>query len=139
MKYTAFCCLTFIFCAQAFCQTDEKGIVLGIERSAADAFTKHNVVFLTAAYADNAQLTSATGTVITKQQLIQSVERMTSCALSEMQVRIEGNVAIVTGLATISGKDDNGNYLNKNRFTDVLLKTKGQWQIIASQATPVGQ
>jgi len=122
-----------------FSQTDEKGIVLGIERSAADAFTKHNLVFLTSAYADNVHITTATGEVITKQQMLHSVENMTSASLSEMQVSIENNVAIVTGIKMTTGKNDNGAYSDKMRFTDTLLKTKGQWQIIASRATPITQ
>ena len=55
-----------------------------------------------------------------------------------MQVRIEGYVAIVTGIVLETGKDINGVYSNKLRFTDVLAKSKGVWKIIASQATAVG-
>jgi len=139
MKHITFIILTIMCSNIVFGQTDEKGIVLGLERSTADAFTKHNLVFLTSAYADNIQVITSSGDVITKQQLLQSVQNMTSASLSEMQVRIEGTVAIVTGQETITGKDDNGNYINKSRFTDVLLKTKGQWQIIASQSTSISQ
>jgi len=139
MKHLLFSLLLIVCCNTVFGQTDEKGIVLGLERSAADAFSKHNVVFLTSAYADNAHVVNTNGEVITKPQLLQSVENLTSASLSEMDVRIESNVAIVTGINTITGKDDNGNYSHKMRFTDVLLKTKGKWQIIASQSTTIAQ
>lgn len=131
--------IAMIVCSNVvFSQTDEKGIVLGLERSTADAFTKHNLVFLTAVFADNANIISANGEIITKQQLLQLVQNVNSATVSDMQVRIENNVAVVTGTAIETGKDNNGNpYSNKMRFTDVLLKTKGNWQIIASQVTAI--
>ena len=88
-------------------------------------------------FAENVSIISATGEVITKQQLLQSVQNVSSTTLSGMQVRIEGNVAIVTGMEVESGKDNISIYSNKMRFTDVLLKTKNQWQIITSQATAI--
>src|SRR5258705_13387886 len=103
MKKVIFTIATIVCCNAVFSQTDEKGIVLGFERSTADAFTKHNLVFLTAAYADNIHIITATGDVITKQELLQSMQNMTSATLSEMQVRIENYVAIVTGIEIVTG------------------------------------
>ena len=119
----------------AFSQNDDKANVLAVERSAANAFTKHDVVALNTAFADDATIISATGEILTKQQILQAVQNINSVTVSDMQVRIEGYTAIVTGVENETGKNDNGAYENKMRFTDVLLKTKGVWKIIASQAT----
>lgn len=119
----------------AFSQNDDKANVLAVERSAANAFTKHDVVALNTAFADDATVISATGDVLTKQQIMQSVQSINSVTVSDLQVRIEGYTAIVTGVEDETGRNDNGAYQNKMRFTDVLLKTKGVWKIIASQAT----
>jgi len=54
-----------------------------------------------------------------------------------MQVNIKGTIAIVTGMQTETGKNEAGAYTNKCRYTDVLEKIKGQWYIIASQATAI--
>ena len=137
MKQIIFTIITIVCCNSVFSQTDEKGIVLGLERSTADAFTKHNLVFLTSIFADNINVITATGDIINKQQLLESVQNVNSVTVSNMQVRIENNIAVVTGIAMETGKDDNGVYSNKMRFTDVLLRTKGQWQIISSQATVI--
>jgi ketosteroid isomerase-like protein len=123
----------------AFSQNDDKANVLAVERNAANAFTKHDVVALNTAFADDATIISATGEILTKQQILQAVQSINSVTVSDMQVRIEGYTAIVTGVENETGRNDNGAYENKMRFTDVLLKTKGVWKIIASQATAIPQ
>lgn len=127
----------FVCSVSAFSQNDDKANVLAVERNTANAFTKHDVVALNAAFADDANVISANGSVLNKQQIMQSVQNVNSVTLSDLQVRIEGYTAIVTGVENETGRNDNGAYENKMRFTDVLLKTKGVWKIIASQATLV--
>ncbi len=127
----------FVCSVSAFSQNDDKANVLAVERNTANAFTKHDVVALNAAFADDANVISANGSVLNKQQIMQSVQNINSVTLSDLQVRIEGYTAIVTGVENETGRNDNGAYENKMRFTDVLLKTKGVWKIIASQATLV--
>ncbi len=127
----------FVCSISAFSQNDDKANVLAVERNTANAFTKHDVVALNAAFADDANVISANGSVLNKQQIMQSVQSINSVTLSDLQVRIEGYTAIVTGVENETGRNDNGAYENKMRFTDVLLKTKGVWKIIASQATLV--
>lgn len=136
IKQTLFIVLTLICCNAVFSQTDEKGIVLGVERSTANAFTKHDIPFLTAVFTEDASITSATGELVSKQQMLQSVPNINSVTVSDLKVRVEGYIAIVTGVATETGKDSHGGaYSTRSRFTDVFEKNKGNWQIIASQAT----
>ena len=131
--------LSFVFFTAVFSQNDDKANVLAVERNAANAFTKHDVVVLNSVFSDDVNIISATGALENKQQLLQAVQNVNSVTVSDMQVRIEGYIAIVTGVALETGKNDNGVYSNKLRFTDVLEKTKGVWKIIASQATAVQQ
>jgi ketosteroid isomerase-like protein len=135
MKRILLAIVVITYSVAAFSQNDDKANVLAVERSAANAFTKHDVVALNNAFADDATIISATGAVLTKQQILQAVQNINSVTVSDMQVRIEGYTAIVTGVETETGRNDNGAYENKMRFTDVLLKTKGVWKIIASQST----
>ncbi len=137
MKKLLFAIGITVCCNNAFNQTNEKSIVLNVEERTAEAFTKHNLNFLNTVFADNVTIISATGDVINKQQLLQSVQNVNSATVATMQVRIEGNVAVVTGMETETGRNNNSVYSNKMRFTDVLLKTKNQWQIITSQATAI--
>ncbi len=137
IKHLLFTISTIVCTTVVFSQNDDKANVLAVERNTANAFTKHDIVALNAAFSDDAVIISATGAVINKQQLWQVVQNINSATVSDMQVRIEGCIAIVTGTELETGKDDNGVYSNKLRFTDVLEKIKGVWKIIASQATLV--
>jgi len=123
----------------AFSQNDEKANVLAVERSTADALTKHNAVYITSIFTDDATIIAPDGKLINKQQLIQYLPNITSVVLSDMQVKIKGTAAIVTGVQTETGKNDAGAYTGKYRFTDVLEKVKGQWFITASQLTSMDQ
>jgi ketosteroid isomerase-like protein len=138
-KHVLFFILTAIISSAAYSQNDEKANVLATEKSTADAFTKHNVVFLNAVFADDVSIITAKGETVNKQQLMQAVNSINSVVVSDMQVKIKGTTAIVTGIELETGKSDAGAYSNKYRFTDVLEKVKGQWQITATQATSIDQ
>ena len=122
----------------AFSQSDDKANVLEVERGMAAAFGKRDVVTLNAVFADDISIISATGDIINKQQLIKSAQTVNGVTLSDMQVKIKVNIAIVTGTELITGID-NGPYTNKQRFTNVLERKNNQWQIIAFQQTPLSQ
>lgn len=128
-------------CSSIFCQNDDKANVLAVERNVADALSKHNVNALNAAIADDASIITATGAIVTKQQLFQNMQNVTGVAVADMKVRVEGYVAVVTGLETEQGTDAHGTaYVNKMYFTDVLTRDKNQkWTIISSQATLIAQ
>lgn len=123
----------------AFSQNDDKANVLAVERSTADALTKHNAPYIIAAFADDATIITPTGELITRQQLIEYMPNINSVVLSEMQVKVKGVTAIVTGVQTETGKNESGVYTGKYRFTDVLEKVKGKWVITASQLTSMNQ
>lgn len=140
IKQTIFFVSALIFCNAVFSQNDEKANVLAVERGIADAFTKHNLANINIAFADDASIITAKGEIINKQQLMQSVSNVNSVVVSDMQVKIKGTVAIVTGTEIETGKDNSGTvYTNKSRFTEVLEKVKGQWQVTATQATSMDQ
>jgi len=56
--------------------------------------------------------------------------------LSDMNIRVDGNIAVVTGINHVKGKDDKGvAYERKIRFTDTWIKRDGRWQAWATQGT----
>ena len=56
--------------------------------------------------------------------------------LSQLNIRIDGNTAIVTGVNHVKGKDDKGvAFDRKVRFTDTWIKRDGYWQAWATQGT----
>ena len=58
--------------------------------------------------------------------------------ISEMNIRIDGNTAIVTGVNHIKGRDDKNQPVDyRLRFTDTFIKRDGRWQVWASQGTRI--
>lgn len=56
----------------------------------------------------------------------------------ELDVRVDGERAIATGLYLSQGTDDKGaKFDRRTRFTDVFIKRDGRWQIWSSQGTEV--
>ena len=55
-----------------------------------------------------------------------------------MNIRIDGNYAVVVGTFRMKGKDEKGSAIDrKMRYTDVWIKRNGQWQAWSSQGTPI--
>lgn len=53
----------------------------------------------------------------------------------EMNIRIDGNTAVVTGLVHVLGRDEKGQPMDMRvRYTDTFIKRDGRWQAWASQA-----
>ena len=65
--------MVFACCSTAFSQNDDKANVLALEKSTADAFTKHNLPYLNTAFADDASIITQQGVLVNKQQLMQYV------------------------------------------------------------------
>ena len=78
---------------------------------------------------------------MTKAQELADVEKrdenIESLTLTDMRVRVYGDVAIVTmrerEISTKKNADSSGEYL----YTDVFVKRDGRWQAVNSQGTPV--
>jgi len=61
-----------------------------------------------------------------------------SLDLSDLNVRTEGNTAIVTGINRVVGRDAQGKSIDRRvRFTDVFIKRDGRWQVWATQGTTI--
>ncbi len=58
-----------------------------------------------------------------------------SAELSEIDVRIEGGAAVVTGINRFKGRDEKEQPFDiRFRFTDTFVKRDGHWQVWATQA-----
>ena len=89
--------------------------------------------------ADFTEVSFMTGAVNDKQTSMMELKNdkavFDSFSLSGMNIRIDGNTAIVTGIANVKGKDDKGMAMDMRlRFTDTFIRRDGRWQAWASQA-----
>ena len=58
--------------------------------------------------------------------------------LSEMDIRVEGNMAVVTGVNHVKGRDEKAQPFERRvRFTDTFIKRDGRWQVWATQGTRI--
>ncbi len=94
--------------------------------------------------ADFTEVSFMTGAVNDKQTSMMELKNdktvFDSFSLSGMNIRIDGNTAIVTGIANVKGKDDKGAAMDMRlRFTDTFIRRDGRWQAWATQAMVMPQ
>jgi len=57
--------------------------------------------------------------------------------LSDLDVRMYGNTAVVTGQVNQKSTNDGADTSGQNRFTSVYVKQNGRWISVANQATAI--
>lgn len=98
---------------------------------------------INALLADDWAVTDPVGRVLTKAQVMAELDsgerKLESGAIDDVNVRLFGNVAVVTGRTTATGSYQGNSVSVKLRFTDVFVKRSGRWNAVASQATLIAQ
>lgn len=122
---------------------NDGGQLLYMEREWNDADKAKDVAWFERNYAEDAtDISGRTGVVQTKAEVLASMKTdksvLDSLELSDLNVRMEGNTAVVTGVNHVKGRDDKGQAIDRwTRFTDIFVKRDGRWQILATQGTAV--
>ena len=84
-----------------------------------------------------------TGHVLTRTQVMQELgsgdRRIESGSVDDFNVRMFGEIAIVTGRSVLTGTYKGKRASVTQRFTDVFARRDGRWQVVASQGTQVAQ
>jgi ketosteroid isomerase-like protein len=118
-------------------------VLLYLENDWNEATKKKDVAWFERNFADDAtEVASRTAVLHTKAEAIASMKTdktvFESLEPSQLNVRVDGNVAIVTGVNRVRGRDDQGKSFDRRvRFTDTFIKRDGHWQVWASQGTAV--
>lgn len=111
-----------------------------IEQGLARAYVKGDRSFVDSVLADDWKVTDAAGRVLDKTQVLRETfedrdRQIEALRIDQVKVRIYGDSAIVTGRSwakgTYQGKSMSVTFL----FTDVFVRRKGEWKVVASQAT----
>jgi ketosteroid isomerase-like protein len=106
-----------------------------------DAFKRGDAAWLESNYASDAtDVSSRTGVIHTKAEEIASMKTdktvFESLELYDLNVRVDGNAGIVTGINHVKGRDAQGKAFDRrSRFTDTFVKRDGRWQVWATQGT----
>lgn len=63
--------------------------------------------------------------------------KLVSYDVDEMTVRVYDDTAVVTGRTTTLSRGQGREILNKSRFTDVFVKRKGKWLLVAGHSSRI--
>jgi uncharacterized protein (TIGR02246 family) len=117
--------------------------IRSLENERAQAIVRGDTATLERIYADDFSNVGSSGAIRNKAQLIEDNKsgalKVESQTLDNVDVRVYGDAAIVTGLATLKGQDKGRDISGQFRFTRVYVKRNGQWQmVVAHNSRAVG-
>lgn len=120
---------------------DDEQALRKIQQQWADARLKRDSSFPNQIESDDFTVVWPDGQIINKQSDLQSYEAdgavFTEFNITDLNVRLYGDTAIVVGQGSIKGrtptKDLSGNYV----WTDTFVKQSGAWTAVASQVSSV--
>ena len=119
----------------------DEGQLLYLEMAWSDADKAGDVAWFERNFADDFySISTMTGKLNTKAEEVAEFknrkEVLESAVASDMDVRVEGNTGIVTGVYRLTGRDEKGQPMDRRiRYTDVYVKRDGRWLVLASQGT----
>jgi ketosteroid isomerase-like protein len=119
---------------------DDSAVIWYLEQDWNNALLKRDRGWFEKNYAaDFTGVSTATGKLNGKGEEIKEIANDTGLELAEttdMNIRVDGNMAVVTGIFRTKGKDEKGvAYDRRARYTDTWIKRDGRWQAWASQGT----
>jgi len=122
---------------------DDQATLAYMERDWIDAALKHDPSWVERNYAfDASDISSRNGALANKAQAVADArsDKNTYQAidLSDLNIRVDGNTAVVTSVNHFVGRDAQGKPVDRRaRYTDVFIKRDGRWQVWATQGTPI--
>ncbi len=122
---------------------DDYGLLWYLEQDWNDAIFNRDKAWFEKNYAaDFTSTVSPSGKLMNKAEdiadTVNSTDKMESCETTDMNIRVEGNTAIVTGIFRTQGKDQKGAAFDRKfRYTDTWIKREGRWQAWASAGVPM--
>jgi ketosteroid isomerase-like protein len=110
--------------------------VVALEKKWTEAYKQRDVGILSSLLAEEFVITVEDGSTYGKLGYIShsadSSVRVEVAELSDLRVRVHGNVAVVTGAYHENGTSKGKPYEYRDRLTDVWVKSQAGWQVIAS-------
>jgi len=118
-------------------------LLSGIEERMAAAWVAGDRSLHERVLADDWSVIDATGRVLNKAEMLEEAfsgdHEIISGQIDEISVRTFGDLAVVTGRTRVTGRFRGQDVKVALRFTDVFARRGGDWQVVASQATPLNE
>lgn len=117
-----------------------------LERQWLDAYEQHNAEAMDRIVADDFTITFPSGAIQTKPQLMTMIKaprragqpRM-KFSTQDVQSRTYGDTVILIGRVITEYERDGKTVKEQSRYTDTYVRRKGQWQVVASHLSNVGE
>jgi ketosteroid isomerase-like protein len=122
---------------------DDYDVLWYLEQDWNDAILKKDGAWFEKNYAkDFTSISSTSAKVMNRaEDIADTVNNKGTMELVEttgMNIRIDGNYAVITGTFRTKGKDEKGAAFDRKiRYTDTWIKRDGRWQAWSSQGTPI--
>ncbi|HEX6715597.1 MAG TPA: nuclear transport factor 2 family protein [Pyrinomonadaceae bacterium] len=113
-----------------------------IESEWGDAFERKDMAALDKLMDDEYILTDPLGSVRSKAESLEAIKKnevlFESTKSDNVNVRINGDTAVVTGRSTFRGRYKGWSMAGQYQYTDVLVKRRGSWKAVGSHITALG-
>jgi ketosteroid isomerase-like protein len=110
--------------------------ITALENAWAEATVKHDVLWFERNIADGFVMTDEDGVMTDKPAILQWVKgklnNYSSFSHENLKVKVYGDTAIATGIASIKGTFKGKDATGKYPWTDTFVKVGGKWQCVAS-------
>jgi ketosteroid isomerase-like protein len=114
-----------------------------IEQQLIKAWVNHERETIDRYLADDWAVTDPAGRHLTKAEVLAELDsgerKLESGTIDDVNVRLYGDTAVVTGRTLAAGSYQGESVSVKLRFTDVFVKQNGNWRAVASHATLIGE
>ncbi|MGB8583179.1 MAG: nuclear transport factor 2 family protein [Candidatus Sulfotelmatobacter sp.] len=115
--------------------------VLALEHAWDQALERGDVKALSAIFDDSLIYVDYDGAVLTKAGYLARVKgnstHMQQVVAEGMSVQLFGSTAVVVGTYRVKGMEKGKPYLRRGRFTDIWVRSGGNWMCVAAASTPI--
>jgi ketosteroid isomerase-like protein len=115
-----------------------------LERDIGRANVERDAAFFERVEADEFVFTDSGGGLTTKKEDVDSVRkpanpdvRLLAYDVDDMQVRVYGETAVVTGRVTMRQNVKGEERTGRTRFTDVFVRRDGRWRLVAGHSSRI--
>ena len=121
-------------------QSQDEQTLMKIQHEWAQARVKGDSSYTRRLETDDCTIVWPDGSIVNKQADLQTMNdiKFSEFKIQDLQVRLYGDTGIVVGEGSIKAQKGKQDLIDgKFVWTDTFVKQGGQWQVVASQITPV--
>ena len=117
--------------------------LIQLERDIGQANIRRDKAFFERVEADEFIFTDSGGGLTRKAEDVSSLDKpagdfkLVSYDVDEVKVSVYGDTAVVTGRTTTLSRGKEREVTSRSRFTDVFVKRKNRWQIVAGHSSRI--